>query len=135
MMCVLLFGGNSFAIFGLFKHFCANFRHNCSLLVFNESKSHCGGRASSSTLPKFQLGDCQVNPALHAWLGVLGSLLVDFAVKFPSASAPCAVSTQVRLSPISSRPRLAALDSANLKMDLGRPEPESVKLPSFHSAN
>ena len=92
------------------------------------------------------------NPRLR--LGLLGCHLVDigmklhsvhFAVKFSSASAaprlrrtwlqsaPRAVSTQVRLSPISSRPRLAALDSADLKMDLAGLEPESVKSPSLHS--
>ena len=115
-------------------------------------KSNCGGRASSPSLPQCQLGDCQVHLASQARLGVLGNLLVDiglklhsvhFVVKFSSAldapplrrtglqSAPLAVSTQVRLSPISSRPRLAALDSADLKMDLAGLEPESVK---SHSA-
>ena len=117
-------------------------------------KSHCGGRASSQILPQCQLGNCQVHLASHARLGVLGSLLVDiglklysvhFAVKLSSASAapllrrtwlqsaPRAVSTQVRQSPFSSRPCLAALDSADLKRDLGRLKPESVKSPSLHS--
>ena len=49
-------------------------------------------------------------------------------------SAPCAVSTQVLLSQISSRPHLAALDLADLKMDLVGLEPEWVKSPSLHSA-
>ena len=60
---------------------------------------------------------------------------MHFAVKFSSASAlenltaKCTScnfissqtkSNQVGLSPISSQPRLATLDSANLRLDLGR---------------
>ena len=82
------------------------------------------------------------NPRLR--LGLLGCQLFDigmrlhsvhFAVKFSSASAlenltaKCTScnfissrtkSNQVGLSPISSQPRLATLDSANLRLDLGR---------------
>ena len=75
--------------------------------------------------------------------GVLGSILIDirlklhlvhFAVKFSSASAvPYAVSTQFGLSPFSSRPFIAVIYSADLKMDLGGLQRESVKSPSLHS--
>ena len=47
-------------------------------------KSHCGGRASSPTLPQCQLGNCQVHLASQARLGVLGSLLVDIGLKLHS---------------------------------------------------
>ena len=47
-------------------------------------KLHCGGRASSPTHPQCHLGDCQVHLDLHAWLGVLGSVLVDIGLKLHS---------------------------------------------------
>ena len=46
--------------------------------------------------------------------------LVHFAVKFSSASASETKSNQVGLSPISSQPRLATLDSVDFRLDLGR---------------
>ena len=111
----------------------------------NNVKSHCGGRASSPTLSQCQLGDCQVHLASQAWLCVLGSLLVDIrlklhlvhlAVKFSSAlAAPLLWRTWLQSTPRAVSTGLAALDSANLKMDLAGLEPESVKSPPIHSAS
>ena len=119
----------------------------------NNIKSHFGGRASSPTLSQCQLGDCQVHLASHAQLSVLGSLFVDIglklysvhlAVKFSSASGGPwfwktwlqvhLVFVQFQVKSVLKSALLAALNSADLKMDLAGLEPELVKLASLHSA-
>ena len=71
-------------------------------------------RQPSNPRLRFRLLGCQlvdIGMKLH---------LVHFAVKFSSASASETKSNQVGLSPMSSQPRLATLDSVNFRLDLGR---------------
>ena len=90
-------------------------------------KSHCGGRASSPTLPQCQLGGCQVHL---------------FVVKFSSASALKNLTAKFTLCSFNSSPPKSIVKwtlsrsahSADLKMDLVGIEPESVKSPSLQSA-